>query len=279
MVFGLTWPLGWLPALYARNFPCPILFKIASAMIDRAEFPVWRNRRLNACSVMGLNGFGFSPALRGFRLTKLRAALAALIGQVRHQRVHRVEFCRIDHRAAVAADIHKPGCAQAVEMKRQSVRGQSKARGDVARGHSFRARLHQQAENVEAIVLRQCRQNADGALLFHTSMNIEIKCPSSDISIMTEISTSLGPNAVLARPKRRRARWPLRAIRQFSLMSPKALSAIKKQGAEHMHAHLGNSRFIGLAAIAGIAATLACTAPGPAAAEDYPSRTISLVVA
>src|SRR5258708_22566325 len=59
----------------------------------------------------------------------------------------------------------------------------------------------------------------------------------------------------------------------------RAISEIKKQGAEHMHAHLGNSRFIGLAALAALATTLACTVPGPAAAEDYPSRTISLVVA
>ena len=45
-VCGLTWPLGWLPALHARNRPAPTLFKIASAMIERAEFPVQRNSTL-----------------------------------------------------------------------------------------------------------------------------------------------------------------------------------------------------------------------------------------
>jgi hypothetical protein len=41
-----------LPALYARNFPCPRLFKIASAMIERAELPVQRNSALNGLSAM-----------------------------------------------------------------------------------------------------------------------------------------------------------------------------------------------------------------------------------
>ena len=36
-----------LPALKARNFPAPTLFKIASAMIERAELPVHRNSTLN----------------------------------------------------------------------------------------------------------------------------------------------------------------------------------------------------------------------------------------
>ena len=36
----------WLPALYAVKFGRPRKFKIASAMIDRAEFPVQRNRTL-----------------------------------------------------------------------------------------------------------------------------------------------------------------------------------------------------------------------------------------
>jgi hypothetical protein len=39
--------LGWLPALYATNVPAPTLFKMASAMIDRAELPVQRKRTLN----------------------------------------------------------------------------------------------------------------------------------------------------------------------------------------------------------------------------------------
>jgi hypothetical protein len=32
------------PVLYARNFPAPILLRIASAMMERAELPVQRKR-------------------------------------------------------------------------------------------------------------------------------------------------------------------------------------------------------------------------------------------
>jgi hypothetical protein len=45
-VCGLTSPFGWLPALQARNRPAPTLFRIASAMIERAELPVQRNSTL-----------------------------------------------------------------------------------------------------------------------------------------------------------------------------------------------------------------------------------------
>jgi hypothetical protein len=38
--------ISWLPALKARNLPAPTLFKIASAMIERAELPVQRNSTL-----------------------------------------------------------------------------------------------------------------------------------------------------------------------------------------------------------------------------------------
>jgi hypothetical protein len=43
---GRGCPDGWLPALYAVNLPLPLRFRIASAMIDRAELPVHRNRTL-----------------------------------------------------------------------------------------------------------------------------------------------------------------------------------------------------------------------------------------
>jgi tripartite-type tricarboxylate transporter receptor subunit TctC len=46
-----------------------------------------------------------------------------------------------------------------------------------------------------------------------------------------------------------------------------------------MYAEFRSSRFIGTAMIAALAATLSCAAPRPASADDYPSRTISLVVA
>src|SRR5262249_27896417 len=42
--FGCTAPFGWLPAEKAQNFPPPSRFMMASAMIERAEFPVHRNK-------------------------------------------------------------------------------------------------------------------------------------------------------------------------------------------------------------------------------------------
>src|SRR3569833_2585100 len=51
MVFGCTCPLGWLPAEYAWNRPAPSLLRMASAMIDRAELPVQRNRTLYGRSI------------------------------------------------------------------------------------------------------------------------------------------------------------------------------------------------------------------------------------
>src|SRR5262249_32579691 len=41
-----TAQLGWLPALKAVKLGLPLCFKIASAMMERAEFPVQRNRTL-----------------------------------------------------------------------------------------------------------------------------------------------------------------------------------------------------------------------------------------
>jgi hypothetical protein len=43
-------PLGWLPAENARNLPFPSRFRIASAMIERAELPVQRNSTLKVRS-------------------------------------------------------------------------------------------------------------------------------------------------------------------------------------------------------------------------------------
>ena len=37
-------PLGWLPALNVANRTAPNLFKMASAKIDRQEFPLQRMR-------------------------------------------------------------------------------------------------------------------------------------------------------------------------------------------------------------------------------------------
>ena len=46
LLFGIAFPLGWLPALKALKFSLPLKFSIASAMIERAELPVHRKRTL-----------------------------------------------------------------------------------------------------------------------------------------------------------------------------------------------------------------------------------------
>src|SRR5215469_14719560 len=43
---GLTVPLGWLPALNAVKFGLPLQFRMASAIIERAELPVQRKSTL-----------------------------------------------------------------------------------------------------------------------------------------------------------------------------------------------------------------------------------------
>src|SRR5256885_11249421 len=43
---GFTRPAGWLPALYAVKCGFPFWLRMASARIERAEFPVHRNKTL-----------------------------------------------------------------------------------------------------------------------------------------------------------------------------------------------------------------------------------------
>jgi hypothetical protein len=104
---------------------------------------------------------------------KLRAALTAMVGEVRHQRIHRFEPRRIDHRAAVAARCDEARVAQTIQMECQRVGRQPKADRDVAGRHAIGAGFNQQAKHIEAIVLRQSGENRDSILLFHISMIIE----------------------------------------------------------------------------------------------------------
>jgi hypothetical protein len=53
VAFGLTRPVGWLPAVNARKFGLPLLFKMASAKMERAEFPVQRNSTLYIAFTLG----------------------------------------------------------------------------------------------------------------------------------------------------------------------------------------------------------------------------------
>src|SRR5580704_19639077 len=137
MVSGCTLPFGWLPALWAWNLPAPSLFKMASAMIERAELPVQRNSTSNrrsltppspcasCCHLFSLGGAGGTTC--GGR-TGVRHALAAVLGEVAEQRVHGLEPRRIDHRAARAPHRHQARRPEAVEMKCESI-GRQAERG------------------------------------------------------------------------------------------------------------------------------------------------------
>src|SRR5688572_9769516 len=62
---GLTAPLGWLPALKARNFPRPAEFRYASARMDLAELPVQRKRTFSAFMLRSIgNSHALTPVQR-----------------------------------------------------------------------------------------------------------------------------------------------------------------------------------------------------------------------
>ena len=59
-------------------------------------------------------------------------------------------------------------------MKRQRVRGKVKLFRYMSGGHSVRARLYQQTENIETVVLGESGQCRHCVLCFHISIGIEI---------------------------------------------------------------------------------------------------------
>jgi hypothetical protein len=77
---------------------------------------------------------------------------------------------------------------QPVEVKRQRVGGKIERFCDRVGGHAIGAGLHQQAEDVEAVLLRKRGERGDGIYLFFISTDIEMKvvcqsgypCPEPD---------------------------------------------------------------------------------------------------
>src|SRR4249920_3349180 len=108
---------------------------MASAMIDRAELPVQRNKTLNGRSVttgpLCTRSSGAPRALANLGFAEFRTALAAMIGEIRHECIHRRELRRIDHRAAVAARCDETRLAQSIKMKGQRIGRQSQAGADM----------------------------------------------------------------------------------------------------------------------------------------------------
>src|SRR5437660_2769465 len=110
---GFTVPFGWLPAENDWKRPRPSLRRIDSARIERAVFPVQRNRTLNVRSGMGF------PLPLLFRWTTgrdaldqrradFRTAVAAVVHQKRHHALKAGEIGAVDDRTADAAHGDEP---------------------------------------------------------------------------------------------------------------------------------------------------------------------------
>src|SRR5580765_4647569 len=103
---GFTLPFGWLPAENELKRPRPSLRRIDSERIERAVFPVQRNRTLNVRSGIGLP-LSFRRTARGDALDQrredFRAAVAAVIDEERHHGLETDEIGAVDDRAAGAA--------------------------------------------------------------------------------------------------------------------------------------------------------------------------------
>src|SRR5579859_6069218 len=90
-----------------------------------------------------------------------RPPAATILGQVGEQLVHRLEVGGVDDRTALAPGGHQAGKTELVEMKRERRRGLAQALADLARGQPGGALLHEQAEDLEAGLLRQRAERRD----------------------------------------------------------------------------------------------------------------------
>src|SRR5687767_5003661 len=120
MVLGLTSPLGWLPALWARKRPAPSRFRMASPIIDRAELPVQRNSTLKADSGMdALSCLGLHAArVCNNGGADFRTPGAAIFHQKADQRAQGVIVCTVDDRARLSPRLDQPGPLQFLKVER-----------------------------------------------------------------------------------------------------------------------------------------------------------------
>src|SRR5271165_968140 len=82
-------------------------------------------------------------------------ALAAVLGEVGEQAIHRRIFRRVDQRAAFAAALHQAGLLQVIEMKGERRGWKAQALPDMPCGHPVRSSLNEQPEDIEARFLCQ----------------------------------------------------------------------------------------------------------------------------
>jgi hypothetical protein len=113
--------------------------------------------------------------------TTFGAALTAILGQVTQKGVHGLEAGGINHRPPIPSHRDKPGLAQAIEMKRQSVWRYVERFRNLSGRQTLRPCLHEQTERVEATLLRERGEGCNGLVLFHISIGIEISSRGQEI--------------------------------------------------------------------------------------------------
>jgi hypothetical protein len=85
---------------------------------------------------------------------RLGRSFAAVFGKKSEQRIHGFEFRRVDDRASVPVCRDQSRHAQAVEMKGEHTWRELESAGNLACRHTLRSGLHQEAKDVETIILR-----------------------------------------------------------------------------------------------------------------------------
>ena len=101
--------------------------------------------------------------------------MATVFGEESDQRVHAFEARAVDNEAALLPALRQSSAGQPGEVEGQGGRRQVELLPDLACGHSFRPRLHQQPEDRQTGFLRQGGKGLDGLLRFHVSRIMEMK--------------------------------------------------------------------------------------------------------
>jgi hypothetical protein len=101
------------------------------------------------------------------------AALATILRQVTEEGTHGPKAGGIDHRPPVPSYRHKPGLAQAIEMKRQGVWRHVERFRNLSGRQTIWPCLDEQMERVEAALLRECGESRNSLVLSHISIYLE----------------------------------------------------------------------------------------------------------
>ena len=110
----------------------------------------------------------------GFCRGRARAAAAAVLGEVRNERVRGLEIGGVNDEAPFVAAPGDAGAREAGEMEGQRRRREAELLADAAGRHALRPRLDEQPEDAEPRLLRERGERVDRFLGFHVSNNMEI---------------------------------------------------------------------------------------------------------